>query len=78
MEWLDQSCKAAGLGLAIGLVVSHVATRLLTSLLFGVAVLDPLAFSDIRALMLTAALVASYIPPRRATKTDPVAALRIG
>jgi ABC-type lipoprotein release transport system permease subunit len=55
-----------------------VATRLLTSLLFGVGILDPVTFLAVSALMLTAALAASYVPARRATKTDPVAALRIG
>ena len=59
-------------------LAERMATRLLTSLLFGVGVLDPVTFSGVGALMLTAALAASYVPARRATKTDPVAALRIG
>jgi len=75
---LGESFKAAGLGLVAGLVISIMATRLLTSLLFGVGVLDPVTFSSVSALMLMAALAASYVPARRATKTDPVAALRIG
>jgi len=75
---LGESIKSAGLGLAIGLGVSIVATRLLTSLLFGVDALDLVTFASVSVLMLTAAVAASYVPARRATKTDPVAALRIG
>jgi putative ABC transport system permease protein len=63
-------------GVVIGIVGGLVLTRLLTSLLFGVTPTDKLTFLVVSALMITIAFVACYLPARRATKVDPLVALR--
>jgi len=68
--------KLAMLGVAIGLVGAWGLTRLMKSLLFGVQATDLLTFSVVSVCLLFAALLACYIPARRATKVDPLVALR--
>lgn len=68
--------KLAVVGLAIGLVASWALTRFISNLLFGVQPTDPLTFSVVSACLLAAALLACYLPARRATKVDPLEALR--
>ena len=63
-------------GVAIGLLASWALTRLIKSLLFNVSVTDPLTFAVIGVLMILIALLACLIPARRATKVDPLVALR--
>lgn len=63
-------------GIVIGLVAASLLTRLMSTLLFGVTPTDPLTFTAISLILLAVGLLASYIPARRATKVDPVIALR--
>ena len=73
---LAQGMKLAGIGLVLGLGMAYGATRLLASLLFGVKAGDPLTFGAVAGILALSALVAVYIPARRATTVDPAIALR--
>jgi ABC-type antimicrobial peptide transport system permease subunit len=68
--------RLAVAGLAIGLLASLALTRVMASLLFGVKPADPTTFSLVAALLGAVALIACYIPAHRATKVDPLVALR--
>jgi len=63
-------------GIGIGLVGAYVAARTLSTFLFGIGAGDPLTFSSVAVLLLGVALLASYLPSRRALKVDPIVALR--
>src|SRR5205807_5498920 len=69
---LRQSLTVVGIGIAIGLVASFGATRLLASLLYGVGANDLLTYGSVVFLLGAAALLASYVPARRAMKVDPM------
>src|SRR6185295_17079470 len=64
------------IGLAIGLVGAYLMSRVLVGLLYGVSARDPLTFTGVSIVLLTVALLACLIPARRATRVDPIVALR--
>jgi predicted permease len=73
---IGQGMRLAVVGLTLGLLVAFAAMRVLSSLLFGVSAHDPLIFGGVSLLLATAAILACYIPARRATRVDPIIALR--
>jgi putative ABC transport system permease protein len=73
---LGQGMRTIVIGIAIGIVGSFALTKTVSSLLFGVTATDPITFGGVTLLLIAVALVACYIPARRATKVDPVVALR--
>src|SRR5262247_1832860 len=73
---LRQGLKLTALGLLIGLAAAYALTRYMQSLLFGVKPTDPLTFAAIALLLVVVAFLACWIPARRATKVDPMVALR--
>jgi len=73
---LSAGLKLALIGIAVGLVLSFAVTRFLSSLLFGVRATDLFTFSALSILLIVVSLIACYIPARRATKVDPLVALR--
>jgi putative ABC transport system permease protein len=73
---IGEGMKLALIGALLGLGGALALTRLLKTLLFGVSATDPLTFIAIAALLITVALLACWIPARRAAKVDPMTALR--
>jgi predicted permease len=74
--FVGHGLRLTGLGLAIGLVCAIALMRLMKSLLFGISPLDPLTYTSVPILLAGAALLASYLPARRAAAVDPVETLK--
>ena len=68
--------RLATIGIAAGVVIAVAATRLMSSMLFGVSATDSTTFSVVCLLLIAVALLASWLPARRATRVDPTIALR--
>jgi putative ABC transport system permease protein len=73
---LGEGARMALIAVVIGIVASAAVTRLMASLLFGVSATDPATFAAVAILLGAVTIVASYVPARRATRVDPIVALR--
>ena len=71
-----QGMRVVTVGVAVGLAGALIASRLMTQLVYGVRVTDPMTYGGVAVLLAAVALVASYIPARRATRIDPLVAMR--
>ncbi|HZU22946.1 MAG TPA: ABC transporter permease [Terriglobales bacterium] len=74
---IGSAMKMAGLGIAIGAAIGFAATQAMKGLLYGVGAGDPLTFIAVALVLAAVTLLASYVPARRATKVDPMIALRV-
>ena len=73
---VGQGLLLAGIGVVVGVVLAAIGTPLAKSLLYNVSPFDPLTFSSVAVFLVFVALVASYLPALRATRVDPIIALR--
>jgi len=73
---LSHGLKLTIIGTALGLLGAYLATRAITSVLYGVSATDPFTFVFVSSMLVGVALLACYVPSRRATRVDPLIALR--
>jgi ABC-type antimicrobial peptide transport system permease subunit len=74
--FLQQGLWLVGMGIVAGLAAAVPLARLMSTLLFGISPLDPATYGAVSFLLIAAALLATYLPTRRATRVEPVEALR--
>lgn len=74
--FVTQGSKVTLVGVVVGLIAAMGLTRFLATLLYGVEAMDPWAFAAMSAVMLGVAVLASYLPARRASSVDPAQAMR--
>jgi len=74
---LGQGARLAFAGIGIGLAAALAATRLIARFLYGVQATDPATFAAVSLLLVAVALLASYLPARRAMRIDPMKAIRL-
>ena len=73
---LGTTARAVAIGLALGLAASAAGANLLKAYLFGLSGIDPVTYAAVALILIAASLVAAFLPARRATRIDPVVALR--
>lgn len=73
---LKQGMLLASVGCALGIITALLISRPASNLLYGVSATDPLTYAGITVLLMSVAFLACYIPARRATRIDPIVALR--
>jgi ABC-type antimicrobial peptide transport system permease subunit len=73
---LKQGMVLVGVGVLIGLTAAFTVSRLVSSLLYGIGATDPTTFTGVSLLLVAVAFVASYLPAYRASRVDPLSALR--
>ena len=73
---LGQALKLTGIGLVIGVSIAFAVNRALTSLIFGIVTMNPALLAGMAFVLIATALIAAYIPARRAMRVDPIVALR--
>jgi putative ABC transport system permease protein len=80
VQWLvvRRGLRLVAIGVGVGLAAAVLATRAVSALLYGVGALDPLTFTLVPVLLVITALVATWLPARRASRADPVGVMRNG
>ena len=73
---LGEGVKLSLVGIVAGGIISALVTRFIESELYGVGALDPLVYGGIASLLVCVSVIASYVPARKATRVDPMVALR--
>jgi putative ABC transport system permease protein len=74
--FLRQGLRLTATGIALGIAVALVLTRVMSALLFGVGPTDPMTYAAVSGTLAAVALLATYLPARRASRVDPIVALR--
>ena len=74
--FLQHGLWLTAIGIAIGIGIALMVTRVMSAFLFGVGPMDPITYAAVSALLAGMTLVATYLPARRASRVDPVVALR--
>jgi putative ABC transport system permease protein len=73
---LGEALRTSAAGVGLGVVLAAVATRFIKTMLFGVSTIDPRVYAIAGGVLIASALLASYLPARRAARVDPLVSLR--